>query len=262
MPKSCYIRVIVPIYRPTLTGRDLISFKHNLQILGHYPTALLAPEGMDISAIEALAPKTEVVRVSKDWLGERGIAGYNNMMLSKQFYTLFANCEYILICQTDAWIFRDTLTQWCDKGYDYIGAPWPKKRRYSLPIVRLFLWLRRKFFRRKGELMRQDYFNKVGNGGLSLRKVDSFIAACDKYKAQADHFKRHNDMLHNEDWFWALIPQTFRYPEFVEALGFSFDVNPKLCYALNGKRLPFGCHGWWKKKNIKFWSPIIEQKEQ
>ena len=219
---------------------------------------LLTPEGLNIDAITALAPQAEVMRVSTNWLGPNGIAGYNDMMMSKSFYQLFDDCEYILICQTDAWIFRDELEQWCDGGYDYIGAPWPKRRRYSMPIISQYLWLRRKLFKRNGRLLRQDYFKKVGNGGLSLRRIDSFIKACDTYAQRIEYFKSHTGTRYNEDWFWALIPTEFHYPTFEKSLGFSFDVNPKTCYHLSKNSLPFGCHGWFKKRNIEFWAPIIE----
>lgn len=252
------VKVVVPVYKSKLSPREELSFVNNYKVLGRYSTVILAPEGLNIDAITALAPKAEVVRVSKDWLGEKGIAGYNDMMLSKDFYTLFSDCEYILICQTDAWIFRDELEQWCDEGYDYIGAPWPKRKRYDFPIIKFYLWLRRKIFGRNGKILRQHYFYKVGNGGLSLRRIDSFIAACDTYGERIEYFKRNKGTRFNEDWFWALVPSQFHYPTFERALNFSFDIHPERCYALNNKQLPFGCHGWFKKRNIDFWSPIIE----
>ena len=252
------VKVVVPIYKTSLGDRELSSFLNNAQKLSRYPMVLLAPEGLNIDAITTLAPQAEVMRVSTNWLGPNGIAGYNDMMMSKSFYQLFDDCEYILICQTDAWIFRDELEQWCDGGYDYIGAPWPKRRRYSMPIISQYLWLRRKLFKRNGRLLRQDYFKKVGNGGLSLRRIDSFIKACDTYAQRIEYFKSHTGTRYNEDWFWALIPTEFHYPTFEKALGFSFDVNPKTCYHLSKNSLPFGCHGWFKKRNIEFWAPIIE----
>ncbi|MBR5885367.1 MAG: hypothetical protein IKY93_01800 [Alistipes sp.] len=254
------VKVVVPIYKKRLGDRELRSFLNNAEVLARYPMVPLAPEGLDISATTQLAPQAEVMRVSKNWLGEKGIAGYNDMMMSKSFYQLFEDCDYILICQTDAWIFRDELEQWCDGGYDYVGAPWPKRRRYSMPVISQYLWLRRKLFRRNGRLLRQDYFKRVGNGGLSLRKIESFIAVCDKYNERIEYFKQQKDSKYNEDWFWALIPTEFRYPTFEKALGFSFDSNPRTCYHLSKHKLPFGCHGWFKKRHIEFWAPIIEGK--
>lgn len=253
------VKVLVPVYKERLEGRELLSFKHNAEVLQRYPMVLVAPEGLNVDALLSEVPRCEVVRVSREWLGSNGVAGYNCMMLSKEFYQLFQDSEYILICQTDAWIFSDRLSEWCDYGYDYVGAPWPKRKVYGLPIIKQYLWLRRKLLGGEGRILRQDYFGKVGNGGLSLRKVSSAIAACERYAARAEEFKRKQGIVFNEDWFWALVPKEFKYPPFDQALGFSFDSHPELCYKLAKGELPFGCHGWYKRRNIAFWSPIIEK---
>ena len=257
--ESCKVKVVVPVYKERLQGRELLSLRNNAQKLSRYPIAIVAPEGLNVDAVACEMPSCEVVRVSREWLGSNGVAGYNRMMLSREFYELFSDCEYILICQSDAWIFSDELQEWCDKGYDYVGAPWPKRAVYNLPIIKQYLWLRRKLFGGGDRILRQDYFERVGNGGLSLRRVGSFIAACDKYAARAEEFKHSKGITFNEDWFWALVPKECRYPSFDEALGFSFDSHPALCHKLAKGRLPFGCHGWYKKRNIEFWSPLIEQ---
>ena len=256
--QKCKVKVVVPVYKERLEGRELLSLKNNAEKLARYPHIILAPEGLNVDAVVAEVPGAEVVRVSGEWLGKNGVAGYNRMMLSKSFYELFIDTDYILICQSDAWVFCDRLDEWCDRGYDYIGAPWPKRRVYNLPIVRQWLWLRRKLFGSE-RILRQDYFKRVGNGGFSLRRIDSFIAACDRYANRIEEFKQGKGIVYNEDWFWALVPREFLYPSFDEALGFSFDSHPELCFRLAEGVLPFGCHGWYKRRNIEFWSPIIER---
>ena len=253
------VKVVVPVYKPRLEGRELRSFKHNAEVLKRYPMVLLAPEGLNVEELLKEVPECEVVRVTPDWLGRNGVDGYNRMMLSKEFYALFDDSEYILICQTDAWIFSDRLEEWCDYGYDYVGAPWPKRRVYNLPIIKQFLWLRRKLLGGGDRILRQDYFGRVGNGGLSLRRVSSMISACERYADRAQEFKENKGIVFNEDWFWALVPKEFKYPSFDKALEFSFDSHPDLCYKLAEGRLPFGCHGWFKRRNIEFWSPLIER---
>ena len=253
------VKVVVPVYKERLQGRELLTLKNNAAKLARYPHVVVAPEGLNVDAITCEIPSCEVVRVSKEWLGSNGVAGYNQMMLSKGFYGLFADCEYILICQSDAWVFSDCLSEWCDKGYDYVGAPWPKRKVYELPLIKQYLWLRRKLLGGGDRILRQDYFGKVGNGGFSLRRISSFIEACDTYADRAEEFKHSKGIVFNEDWFWSLVPKNFRYPSFDEALGFSFDSHPELCYKLAERKLPFACHGWYKKRNIKFWSPIIEK---
>ena len=221
---------------------------------------LLVPEDLDTSILQEQFPGVGFTRVSNEWLGCRGIAGYNRMMLSREFYEMFTDYEYILICQTDAWIFRDELEQWCDAGYDYVAAPWPKRKIYDRPLIRHYLKIRKFFFRSQKRIIRQQGFNKVGNGGLSLRRVDSFIAACHRHAEVIEIFKQHQGTLYNEDWFWSIIPRELNYPTLEVALGFSFDIRPQMCYELSGGKLSFGCHGWYKKRNIEFWGPIIEKK--
>jgi hypothetical protein len=105
--------------------------------------------------------------------------------------------------------------------------------------------------------MRQDYFNQVGNGGLSLRRVEAFIRASERYAETIRLFKERRGTTYNEDWFWSLIPRDFSYPPFREALAFSFDTHPELCYELAHQELPFGCHGWSKPRNYPFWRRFI-----
>ena len=252
------VKIVIPVYTETLSGRADSSLRQTIKVLGHYPITLLVPSDLNITELQQTYSINDFTRVSPHWLGRRGIAGYNEMMLSREFYEMFSAYDYILICQTDAWIFRDELTQWCDAGYDYVAAPWPKRKFYNRAVVRLWLALRRRLLVSDRRILRQQGFNKVGNGGLSLRRVEAFIKACDRHAEVIEIFKQKRGMLYNEDWFWSIIPQEMHYPTLDEALGFSFDIRPQMCYDLAGGRLPFGCHGWYKKRNIEFWKPIIE----
>lgn len=252
------VKIVIPVYTETLSGRADRSLRQTIKVLGHYPITLLVPSDLNITELQQTYSINDFTRVSPHWLGRRGIAGYNEMMLSREFYEMFSDYDYILICQTDAWIFRDELAQWCDAGYDYVAAPWPKRKFYNRAVVRLWLALRRRLLVSDKRILRQQGFNKVGNGGLSLRRVEAFIKACDRHAEVIEIFKHKRGMLYNEDWFWSIIPQEMHYPTLNEALGFSFDIRPQMCYELAGGRLPFGCHGWYKKRNIEFWKPIIE----
>lgn len=255
-------KVVIPIYSDELSERERMSIRNNTSVLNRYPIVLVMPHG--ISGDEALRQipagvSCEIVRVSDEWLGRRnGIAGYNRMMLSAEFYDLFSDAEYILLCQTDAWVFRDELEQWCDEGYDYIGAPWLKRDIYGWPVIRHYLALRRMMLEHGMKLLRQSRFEKIGNGGLSLRRVDSFREACRAYREQIEYFTGRTHHLYNEDVFWALIPKGFRYPTVRRALDFSFDTNPAYCYKLTDGRLPFSCHAWSKSRYYKFWQRFID----
>ena len=231
---------------------------NNLGVLSSQPVCFLKPEGLNLHSLEAACPQAEVLEVSPDWLGrKRGIAGYNEMMMSEDFYDLFADCEYILICHTDAWVFRDELADWCSRGYDLVAAPWPVRPRYRHFPLKQFVWFKKKLYSHNGELSRVLMYGRIGNGGLCLRKVKSFAHACRRYADIISYFNSRDDGMHNEDIFWALVPEEFHYPDVETALEFAYDLKPRLCHELNRQRLPMGCHGFMHESRQTFWEQYI-----
>lgn len=249
------VKVIIPFYKETLSCMEQKALSHNMAVLPKYPVVFLKPENMDLEEVHAEYPRAEVMNVSSDWLGKkRGIQGYNEMMMSKDFYDMFSDCEYIMICHTDAWIFRDEVFEWCKKGYDLVAAPWPLRPRYSHFPFNFFVRTRQWLAGRNGEISWYSYAGKVGNGGLSLRRVSAFRVACEKYDDVIAGFK---DRGINEDVFWALFPEGFIYPSMTEALKFAYDVKPGLCHKLNHRNLPMGCHAFMHRSRMKFWQNYI-----
>lgn len=138
------VKVVIPFYKANLKDWESAALKQTMNVLGSHPIVFLKPEGLAIDTYTDLYPQAETMSVSADWLGtHRGIAGYNEMMMSKAFYDLFSDTEYILICHTDAWIFHDALNEWCQQGYDLIAAPWPMRPRYNHFPFKQFLQLKK-----------------------------------------------------------------------------------------------------------------------
>ena len=152
---------------------------------------------------------------------------------------------------------REVSADWCRRGYDCVAAPWVRRKVYDLPILKQYLRWRLRRAERAGRMIRQSLYGKIGNGGLSLRRVESFRAACEKYGDEIERFCSMGNHLGNEDVFWAVVPEGFRYPSQEEALRFAFDTNPRYCYRLCGSRLPMGCHSWSKPRMWRFWQQII-----
>ena len=250
------VRVVVPVYRE-LTADEEASLRNNVRVLAAWPFVVLHPEDVAPPACcRELGLETRPV--SGEWLGSRnGIAGYNRMMLSETFYACFADTEYILICHPDAWIFRDELESWCRRGYDCVAAPWLRRPFYDLPLVKQYMQWRGAAKRRKGEWSRQILYGRIGNGGLSLRRVEAFHRACVACHDRAELFLSKANHLYNEDVFWAIVPSDFHYPSPEEALHFSIDTHP--AYALRRLQgaLPFGCHSWLKPRMRRAWRGII-----
>lgn len=253
------VKVITPLYTTSLNEMEKAALLNNMSVLSNYTHVLLVPAGMDLSLITPELPPHQVVEVSDEWLGKKnGIAGYNRMMLSKEFYQLFADSEYILICHTDAWIFRDDLTEWCNKGFDCVAPSWIRRRVYDLPIISLYFNAKKRLTQKEGKITKEDIYNKIGNGGLSLRKVQTFIDGCERYKEEMTRYTMKRHHLCNEDVFWAVVPTNFNYPSLQEALTFGFDTNPKYCLDMCNGQLPFGCHSWSKPRYYKFWKNYIK----
>src|SRR5690606_2463012 len=146
-----------------------------------------------------------------------------------------------------------------EKDYDYIGAPWLKRRLYRyLPFVEK-IKTSKKRYDRSAITWEQNSQNRIGNGGFSLRKVKSCYDAAVKYADRIMVYNaRQGTSLYNEDTFWSKELFEFKYPTVEEALEFSFDKYPGLCYIENNKNLPMGCHGWYKWKNRTFWKRHIK----
>ena len=202
-------KILIPIYRDRLSDTEEASLRQTHRILGHYPIEVILPEA--VTPPEAVASLgLPVRRVSDEWLGTRnGIAGYNRMMLSQSFYDYYSDTMYVLVCHTDAWVFRDELADWCRKGYDCVAAPWVRRPVYDKPIVKQYMnWLANRRIR-QGRFCRQQLYGRVGNGGFSLRRVEAFSAACDRYGANIKRYLSNSGHQWNEDVFWATVPQEF-----------------------------------------------------
>lgn len=232
--------VVIPVYKSSLNDNELISLKRTVSLLYNYDIILVGPENLDYSIYikEYKDFKIELFRSAYF----NNISGYNQLMMSSSFYDRFKNYDYILICQLDAYVFKDELLEWCQKNYDYIGAPWivapPTVSNNKKPLI--------------------DFAKKmvgtVGNGGFSLRKVKTHLRISKTLSLFKKFFPK------NEDFFWCyIVPKFFKFkrPTASEALNFAFELAPALSFKKNNKQLPFGCHAW-EKYEPEFWKDYIK----
>jgi hypothetical protein len=258
------VAVLVPHYREELTPDEKISLRHLNHYLGHYDTFQISPK-----RLRDVLPGFEVKRFADNYF--LSVLHYNKLMLSPHFYKTFSDYKFVLIYQFDALVFSDRLLEFCEKDFDYIGAPWLK------------------------DVNHPEYgFSNVGNGGFCLRKVESILRVLNsdgividpelyweeycrnhskaiqllsfykKYLIRLSIFSnvkwytRHPHDL--EDIFWANIaPRVwpgFRIAPVKEGLKFSFESAPQYCFEQNNYQLPFGCHAW-TTNDRKFWEPHL-----
>lgn len=114
--------VVVPVYTTHLSEDEWASLVNNRKVLAGHPFVVVAPYELDLTAIEQQIEVNSVIRFPAEFF--KSPQTYNKLLMSPGFYKSFEKYEYLLICQLDVWVFKDELEFWCQKGYDYIGAPW------------------------------------------------------------------------------------------------------------------------------------------
>ena len=262
--------VIIPVHKPNPGCYELISFEQCYRILSQHSIYVVAPRNMDLSSYKRIIPHIQVKWVDPEWLSS--LLNYNKLKLSIFFYKMFAGYKYLLTYELDAFIFKDNLSYWCAKDYDYIGAPWfegwddPEHKLNGNRLV------------------------AVGNSGFSLRNIKVILKGIksiyyvDPSQIQTESKNRYlryakrllksmlinfssenptlqNAQILNEDWIISQLIgkniKDFKVCPVAEAVKFSFEVKPETMFKINNESLPTGCHAWWRY-NIDFWKPYIE----
>lgn len=211
--------IVVPIYKETLDYDEEHSIKQLFKILGHHQNiCALHPKSLNLDYYKKTYTFNGYLSLDDIWF--TSVATYSKLLLNKDFYKTFQPFDYMLIYQTDAWVFSDQLDYWCNKGYDYIGAPWMYFKISDMNA------------------------KTCGNGGFSLRKISWLIDVLEKHKDDIDKIK---DIDYPEDTFIANVcSDDGNFPSFIECARFSWEINPHLLYQITDHKLPFGCHAYAK----------------
>lgn len=237
--KKKQVAILVPVYKEKLSELEQISFEQLLRVLGRYPIIFVGPQGLSVDYGEG-TENIPFVGFQKAYFTSE--ASYSRLLLNPDFYRVFEEYEYILIYQLDAFVFHDRLSEFCSLGYDYWGAP-VYRAHYN------FFW--------------QALGLRVGNGGLSLRKVSSAIRALEETK----DWLRNNpfwDVLEGwEDLFWSCLGGREDY-DFIcppVNLAIQFSIQDDVCHGFKNfkKNNTFGCHGWNKPVNLGKWQKLIAE---
>jgi hypothetical protein len=258
--------IVIPIYQEIKDPAEKAAIQQCFAVLSRYQIYFAIPEKLEsyMQSDHGFFPgKAQYKLFKNDFFAD--IPGYNRLLKSRLFYKEFIRYDFLLIYQPDAYVFRDELLDWCNKGFDNIGAP---------------LFLGHEQAGKESPLVGQ------GNGGFCLRNIKScykVAASFRKVNYQKEYTggapsrlqKLYRTLKHdfifnysfypfqpimNEDLFWSeLVPAVFpnfSVPVPEEAIGFSFEVNPEVLYQLNNHKLPFGCHAW-RRYSPGFWTKFI-----
>ena len=215
--------IVVPIYKENPTFNERKSLEQLFKVLGEYEICLFTPEGLNVDEYKKMHSNLMVKEFDKYYFSGR--LRYGELMNNPDFYQQFEGYDYMLVYQPDCWVFKDELLAWCDKGYDYIGAPF---------FIKWFV----------------DRNLFVGNGGFSLRKVSSMIEYTKKFAGKGLPHDGTDD-----GFFAANFDRSLKIPTKEEAALFSLETFPREQYEQT-KTLPFGCHAY-KRYDWAFWKPFI-----
>lgn len=269
------ICIVIPIYKKELDLLETKSVLQCLKVLSDYSIYFIAPEGLKMDFYEkkfSAIPKT--IFFEKNYFESQ--RGYNKLMLNSEFYKMFDMFRYMLVYQTDCYVFKDELLMWAKKDFDYIGGIWFEGF-VGNPYLGAKMW-------------------KAGNGGFSLRKIDSAIKILSSKEIIMNFlelFKEKKKLLNvsrvqlirelfllplyaigyknnylycannyqfNEDFYFVEMYErnkNFKMPLIREVLTFSWDRHPSYMYEQTSD-IPFGCHAWFREdfpyeENKKFW---------
>ncbi len=248
--------IVVPLYKDTLTQFEYISLQQCFRIFDKQLIYLIKPDSLNLSFLPLEFSFHKIISFNDEFFED--IHGYNKLMMSPQFYEKFLGYDFMLIYQADAYVFSDQLNYWSKSGYDYIGAPWlrPSKTKLSELILKLKSYLYTKFNSKKNGIPKsKQFFNKVGNGGFSLRNIKKFYALSISEKEASTKYINLRNPAFNEDLFWSVEvnrkKKQLNIPNYKIAIQFSIETFPEYAFLLNNQKLPFGCHAW--EKHLDFW---------
>lgn len=254
--------IVIPVYREQIFSDEKKSLIQCGKILGKYDFCFVCPKNLNtknyediLKNIQGFEGKIEVKRFDPEHF--KSVKKYSCFCLESTLYRAFLGYEYMFLYQLDGWVFKDELKYWCNKGFDYIGAPQFEK------------------YDKADETSNIIEFS--GNGGVSLRKISSFIKALEDEENRVKsrpvkafvnflfnkkcrtEFQKLKDCI-NED---LIITEYFRnnagfnVAPVCKSMYFSFEVLPERLYSLTGGVLPFACHGY-DKYGGQFWKRFID----
>jgi hypothetical protein len=263
------VAVVVPTsLEPVWTPDEEISFRHLEHFLGRYDRYFIAPQGIRIAR-----PGFDVELFPRRYFGST--LGHTRLMMSEEFFARFQRYKYILMYHLDSLVLSDQLEHWCQTDLDLIGAPWlpcddsPWIDRsrvgnggFTLIKVESHLNVLRS---KRRSLDPEAYWRELCAATPPhlrwlhlprkyLKRLRAFNGVhwdrrrwLSRYRGRADHFWSDEAIKYWPDFHVASVEQ---------GLEFAFEVAPRMCFELNRRRLPFGCHAW-ARYDRAFWEPFL-----
>ncbi len=174
------IAIVIPTHKEILSEMETKNIDHCVKVFPNLDKYIVTPRaGIDMTYYEK--NWGEYIRALPFAPWEGTFDSYQTMCLSADFYSMFSEYDYILIHHTDAVVFgtEQDLFEYAEAGYDYYGAPLTALNPVGIAVSRHSFPAREIDFVKKHLGLMKPLI--VGNGGFTLRKIDSTVRLLKKY---------------------------------------------------------------------------------
>ena len=227
----------MPIYQEKLKGNDEASLNELIGKIHDTQIVFIAPSNLETEWYEKRYPKTEI-RSYLNW-DKQSLQDYNDLLMTSKFYQAFEEYEYIFIFQTDARFLgtEEQLIGFTNKEFDYIGAPWGQDGMRFIKRVIPGAGHSKLLRKLEGEVIA-----RVGNGGVSLRRVSAMIRFFESHKKELSEWEKAEDLFIG--YYGAKHPNSIVLADVETASSFAMEMDME--EQIKSGRIPMAVHKWEK----------------
>ncbi|MBH78966.1 MAG: hypothetical protein CMQ49_00465 [Gammaproteobacteria bacterium] len=266
-PMTKRVAVLIPMRsEPAISDEEMVAVRQLDHFLPNHERFFLTPKGRPFH-MEGYG----CVECPRKYFGS--IGAHSRMLLNPDFYKRFEEYEYLFFYHLDSIVLSPDLEKWMDEDWDYIGppwvisqdTPWVKRQRVGncgFSLLRVEAITKALLNRYRAE---PSYYwsDKLIRSGARmprvfrlLRKLGDSLPSAKFFRKTVKRWKKSESQDHNMDLFFSdkasIYNPEFRVAPFEEGLKFGFEADPRKCFELNGHRMPFGAHAWYKFDR-QFW---------
>ena len=244
--------IVIPIYKEIPDPIEIISLNRLNKIIGekNYDVYFITHEELNIEKYVELYPCAKTKFFDKSFF--ESTKSYSYLCLSYELYNTFNEYKKMFIYQTDCYLIEDKFDTFANLEYDYIGAP-VFSNDCGWPTVT------------KDENGNSRYFPVIGNGGFSMRDIETFMIFTDPNGEVKTTTHLTEQLIKEhclfEDLFICVdLPKVFdiNIATFPIGLMFAWDMSVDVIYDfLKVKQFPMCIHAW--DKNIRFWQKYLPE---
>lgn len=243
--KKCVI--LIPVWKYDLYDYEIISLQRTISLYEKSDIVdimFLKPKGFKIhdllsyNNVQYQSDKFLTFAFDEDFF--QSSLTYNKLLINKQTYLeLIEDYNYILIAQTDAYIFEDQLEYWINKNYNYIGSYEGIIKQSDIDNI--------------FDISNYSIDNKYPvihmNGGFSLRNIQYCINTLENVNSLCDQIFQSNTYTFGEDMIFSIYSNN--QVNALDSIKFGFShIYFSDVYAINNYNLPFGAHAIHKNAKL------------